>query len=176
MGEVIKSGSGGISVDWPDGLNCYSFAARCAVPGGAGPVACVPGAKGGAPVTASTITKASLYQACVADGFEDVSGGVIGSSHKFKNPPKAPLGKYLVAVFYDTRSSFHFARQLADGTPKSAQWVHKPSAPQNAHNMQNGWYLGTDISNVPWSPPFEFVGYLLAPVAGVTVDRGTFSA
>lgn len=174
MGELIKNGNGGIAVDWPDGLNCYSFAAKCVNPGGAGPVACLPGAKAGSPVTTANITKTSLYQACVADGFEDVSGGVIGSDHKFKNPPTCPQGKYLIAVFFDTRNSFHFARQLSDGTPKSLQWVHKPSAPQNAHNMQNAWYLGTDISNVPWRPPFEFVGYLMAPLAGVTVNRGTF--
>jgi len=174
MGKPIKSAKGAMMVPWQNGLNCYSFAAKCANPGGAGAVACVPGAHAGAPVAAATITKELLYQACVADGFEDVSGGVLGSDYKFKNPPDCDNAHYLVAVFYDNRHSFHFARQLADGSANKLQWVHKPSAAQDAHNMQNNWYLGTDISNVPWGPYFEFVGYLRAPTAGVAVDRAAF--
>jgi len=65
-------------------------------------------------------------------------------------------------------------RQLADGTGQAREWVHKPSAAQDAHNMQSAYFLGTDISNVPWLPTFQFVGYLKAPNAGVTVNRGAF--
>jgi len=176
VGELIKGPKGGLSVPWRTGLNCYSFAAKCANPAGEGLVACVPGVKGGKPVTNKNIDKTRLFQACVADGFEDVSGGVIGSDYKMKNAPKAPPGKYLVAVFYDVLKSFHFARQLADGGANAAQWVHKPSAPQDAHNIMNRYYLGTDIGNVPWGPQFEFVGYLLAPTAGVMVHKGNFIA
>lgn len=174
MGELIKSGKGLIGVPWNNGLNCYSFAAKCVNPARAGAISCVPGVHGGAPVAAATITKELLFKACVADGFEDVSGGVLNSAHKLQNPPGWDDNHYLVAVFDDTRHSFHFARQLADGSKKKRQWVHKPSAAQDAHNMQGGWYLGENISNVPWGPYFEFVGYLRAPNVGVAVDRGTF--
>ncbi len=176
MGVQITTKNGGLALApaWPNGLNCYSFAAKCNAPGGAGAVACVPGAVAGRAVTAGTITKVTLHQACVADGFEDVSGGVIGSDHKFRNPPACDANHYLIAVFYDTRHSFHFARQLADGSSNARQWVHKPSAAQDAHNMQGGYWLGTDISNVPWGPEFEFVSYLKAPNAGVTVNRANF--
>jgi len=174
LGAKIKSGKGAIMVPWTNGLNCYSFAAKCDMPGGTGAVSCVPGARAGASVTAVTIDKKSLYHACVADGFEDVSGGVIGSDYKFKNPPHCDNAHYLVAVFYDNRHSLHFARQLADGSKNQRQWVHKPSAVQDAHNMQNAWYLGEDISNVPWGPYFEFVAYLIAPLSGVTVNRAAF--
>jgi hypothetical protein len=176
MGTPItaRNVASAISVAWANGLNCYSFAARCNNPGGAGAVACVPGARAGAPVTSAGITIANLFQACVADGFEDVSGGALGIAHKMKTLPACGPGEYLVAVFYDTRRSFHFARQLADGTAQARQWVHKPSAAQDAHNMQSAYFLGTDISNVPWLPTFQFVGYLKAPNAGVTVNRGAF--
>lgn len=176
MGEPVtdRNGGLGIQVAWANGLNCYSFAAKCAAPGGAGAIACRPGARGGVALSAGNITKVLLHQACVADGFEDVSGGVIGSDHKFRNPPACDANHYLIAVFYDTRRSFHFARQLADGTARARQWVHKPSAAQDAHNLQSGWYLGLDISNVPWGPTFEFVSYLRAPYAGLMVDRGAF--
>ncbi len=119
LGTKIKSGKGAIMVPWTNGLNCYSFAAKCDMPGGTGAVSCVPGARAGASVSGATIDKKSLYGACVADGFEDVSGGVIGSDYKFKNPPHFDNAHYLVAVFYDNRHSFHFARQLADGSKKT---------------------------------------------------------
>ncbi|MEI6158966.1 MAG: hypothetical protein WCP77_03955 [Roseococcus sp.] len=176
MGEPITARNGGLALTpvWANGLNCYSFAAQEAAPGGAGAISCVPGARGGAPLTSAIITKALLHQACVADGFEDVSGGVLGSDYKFRNPPVCDANSYLVAVFYDTRHSFHFARQLADGSARARDWVHKPSAAQNAHNMQGGYWLGSNISNVPWGPHFEFVSYLKAPNAGVRVNKGNF--
>lgn len=175
MGKPYKNANDIINLVWPNMLNCYSYASKCTAPGG-GPATqqCVPGARGGTPVATATITKSLLYQACVADGFEDVSGGVIGSQHKFENPPRPIAGHYLIAVFYDTRRSFHFARQLADDGPKSLEWVHKPSGSQPPSNVHNGWYLGTDISNVPWGPFFEFVGYLRSPNAGRTVNRAAF--
>jgi len=89
LGAKIKSGKGAIMVPWTNGLNCYSFAAKCDMPGGTGAVSCVPGARAGASVTAVTIDKKSLYHACVADGFEDVSGGVIGSDYSSRTRPIA---------------------------------------------------------------------------------------
>ncbi len=176
MGVAItaKNGAMALAPAWNNGLNCYSFAAKCANPAGAGLVSCVPGVRGGRAVTAQAITPTLLHQACVADGFIDLSGGVLSNAHKFRNPPASRIGHYLVAVFYDTRGSFHFARQLADGTANAQQWVHKPSAAQDAHNMQGNYWLGTDISNVPWGPYFEFVSYLGAPNAGVAVNVGNF--
>jgi hypothetical protein len=162
-----------INVVWPTGLNCYSFAAKCTNAGGAGNVACVPGARAGAPVTSATIDPRRLYEACVADGFEDVSGGVLSNAYKMQNPPAPRDGSYLVAVFYDTLHSFHFARQLADGSAKKLEWVHKPSAQIAPSNTQGNYSLGTDISNVPWGR-FQFVAYLRAPNTGVTVNRGNF--
>ena len=162
-----------INVVWATGLNCYSFAAKCANPAGAGSVACVPGAKVGAAVQAATISPANLYRACVADGFEDVSGGVMSSAYKMQNPPAPKAGTYLVAVFYDPLHSFHFARQLADGSAKKLEWVHKPSAQIAPSNTQGNFSLGTDISNVPWAR-FQFVAYLRTPNAGVAVNRANF--
>lgn len=163
-----------IAAPWPNGLNCYSFAAKCQNPGGVGLVACVPGAVAGAPVSAATITPELLFRACVADGFEDASGGVLSSQHKFSNLPPSVAGKYLIAVFYDARRSFHFARQVGDGTLATRQWVHKPSAAQDAHNMQGGHVLLEDPSDAPWGPHFQFVGYLRAPQNGLTVNRSAF--
>lgn len=175
MAVKITTGnlSKGMEVEWANGLNCYSFAAKCDNPGGGGLISCLPGARGGRAVTQGTITPISLHNACVADGFIDVSGGVISSNNKFKNPPVCEPTNYLIAVFYDTRRSFHFARQLADGSKNKKKWVHKPSAAQDAHNMQNGWYLLDDLSNAEWGN-FEFVSYLKAPNAGLTVNKGTF--
>ena len=42
MGELIKNGKGLIGVPWNNGLNCYSFAAKCANPAGAGAISFVP--------------------------------------------------------------------------------------------------------------------------------------
>lgn len=174
MAELItaKNANKIVGVQWPNGLNCYSFAAKCQNPGGAGPVACVPGAKAGAPVLQAGITAQTLWAACIADGFTDASGGVLLNNYKMANPPPCSGAEYLVAVFLDTRNSFHFARHL-DASPKR-MWVHKPSAVQDAHNMQGGYYLLDDISNATWGPYFKFVGYLKAPMAGVTVNRGAF--
>jgi hypothetical protein len=160
MGEPITASNGAklISVDWPSGLNCYSFAARCRNPGGAGKIACLPGAKAGKPIT-QQFTERALVDACVADGF-DYSGWAGGAQ------PACPETHYLVAVFLDQRQSFHFARQ-----DEKRQWVHKPSAPQDAHNMQGGYILGTDLSNVPWQP-FRLLTYLRAPWTGVAVAKG----
>jgi len=175
VAEKIAKGNlnKGVEVAWENGLNCYSFAAKCAAPKGSGLIACLPGAAGGQPVTQSKITPVTLHNACVSDGFIDVSGGVISSDYKFKNPPTCESTNYLIAVFYDTRKSFHFARQLADGSINKHKWVHKPSAAQSAHNMQGGWYLLDDLSNADWGN-FEFVSYLKAPNAGIAVNKGTF--
>lgn len=174
MAELITAKNAGkiVGVRWPNGLNCYSFAAKCDNPGGAGAVACVPGAKAGAPVLQAGINARTLWAACIADGFEDASGGVLSNAYKMANPPVCGGHEYLVAVFLDTRGSFHFARHL-DNSAKRA-WVHKPSAVQDAHNMQGGYYLLNDISNANWAPYFSFVGYLKAPMAGITVNRGAF--
>lgn len=132
-------------VPWSNGLNCCSFAAKCDTSGGRGAVSCVPGARAGVSVTAATDGMESLYRACVADGFEDVSGAMIGSDYKLKNLPNCDKAHHLLAVFYDNRHSFHFARQLADGGQNRQQCVHRASAAQDADNMQNDWYLGEDI-------------------------------
>jgi hypothetical protein len=163
MGEPITANNGAklLSVNWPNGLNCYSFAARCQNPGGAGRIACLPGAKAGKPIT-QQFTRKDLVDACFADGF-DYSGWAGGGPQ-----PACPSSHYLVAVFLDQRNSFHFARQ-----DEQRQWVHKPSAAQNAHNMQNQYILGTDLSNVPWQP-FTLIAYLRAPWAGVAVARGNW--
>src|SRR4029077_4147800 len=99
--------------------------------------ACLPGAKAGAGVKQATLTARSLVDACIADGFDYTGWG--GGP-----PPGCAASHYLVAVFMDARHSFHFARQ--DEIAKVRQWVHKPSAAQGAHNLQNNYLLGTDLS------------------------------
>lgn len=156
-----------INVPWPDGLNCYSFAARCDRPKGFTPgmeipkgvYYCLPGAKAGVPVRQGFKPKA-LVDACIADGFDYTGWG--GGPQ-----PPCPESHYLMAVFTD-RNSYHFARQERDG-----QWVHKPSARQLAHNMVNSWLLGTDLSNVPWAPAV-LITYLRAPWSGVVVASGSW--
>lgn len=161
MGEPFNTARWIKDIKWPEGLNCYSFAANCKEPMGTGLTACLPGAKAGFPLKRMFERKA-LVDACIADGF-DYTGWAGGPQ------PTCQQTHYLVAVFIDKVNLFHFARQRED-----RQWVHKPSAAQDPHNMQGGYLLGTDLSNVPWQP-FTLITYLCAPWAGVAVAKGDFA-
>src|SRR6266478_4587779 len=103
MGEPYSAAnaSKAINVEWPNGLNCYSFAARCRSPAGTGLIGCLPGAKAGKGVTQAGLTARALVDACIADGF-DYSGWAGGPQ------PACWPSHYLVAVFMDDAHSFHF--------------------------------------------------------------------
>lgn len=152
-----------IDINWPDGKNCYSFAANCRNPTGTGTISAMPGAKAGFRLV-RRFDRRALVDACIADGFDYSGWG--GSAQ-----PACPNTHYLVAVFIDGLNIFHFARQRED-----RQWVHKPGPSQPAHNVtaKGDYLLGTDLSNVPWGH-IQLITYLRAPWTGVVVSNGNWA-
>lgn len=156
----------------PPGGNCYGFAANCAHPGGAGKRP-TPGAKVGR-ACQEPYDPVEVFKACVADGFVDMSGGVMCSNYKMAKAPDPPTNHYLVAVFVLEKKNsklgstdFHFVRQETGG----GNWIHK-MGPQDACNWDEKFQeMGKDLSKADMGG-YTFVGYLAAPNAGVPVSFG----
>jgi hypothetical protein len=152
--------------------NCYAFAANDPAPKGQGKRP-RPGAKMGKPCP-EPYNADGVFQACVVDGFLDMSRGKLCDAGQMANPPKPPPNYYLVAVYVlEAKNSkigttdFHFVRQEM-GT---GNWIHK-MGPQDACNWDEDFKeMGPDLSKANMGG-YTFVGFLAAPHFGVAVELG----